>query len=151
MGVLLQDWFNENMPEEDLIYGKGMKGQVIWVRDSLAWMIYRSLAENHPEPEKGWRSIVSVSSTHRSKSVVLPVYRFCCADTVIKIRGNFHDWCVRYSGPKVAEFPTWMRVYESTGFYEGMEGDHSDIKFCVGSREEMYAVIWWMLNNTEAA
>lgn len=146
MNIQLQEWFNENMPDKDLIYGEGMKNQVMWVRDCFAYMIYKSLSALYPT-EKEWIPISTVEGTHRSKSVILPVYCFEYDDIKIKLRGNFHDWCVAYWGPDIIEFPAWMDVYEAQGFYEGMGENDANISFCVRDKEKMYSIVWWMLNN----
>ena len=146
----LQDWFNDNMPDEDLIYREGMIAQVIWVRDGLAYMVWRSLSEKYSDLadyEQRQNHLV-VENTHRSKSVILPVYHFKIDDISIKIRCNFHDWCVRINGidVKASDIPTWMNVEESTGYFEGMERDEAKLSFCVQTREQVYAILWWILN-----
>ena len=141
----LQDWFNSNMPAENLVYAGAAKSQIMWVRDSLSYAIWNSLMAKNPEI-KDWRATLTVDGTHRSKSVLLPVYRFDAGDITIKVRGNFHDWCVRYWGPEPKRFPSWMGAYDREGFYEGMAGEFSPVEFCIGEKEKLYAAIWWMLN-----
>jgi len=142
----LQEWFNSNKPDESLIYSRAAISQVLWVRDTLAWMVFKSLGPDHPEI-KDFIDTLHVEGTHTSKSVELPVYKFIIGDTKIKVRGNFHDWCVHYWGPSTGEnLPEWMEIYVHTGFYEGMAGDRPQLKFCVSSKEYLFAVLWQLLN-----
>jgi len=139
----LQDWFMANMPDEKkLNYGKAAQGQIMWVRDSLAPLIWHSLLPGG-KYEKLLPTL-TVDGTHRSKSVLLPVYRFDVSGVTIKIRGNFHDWCVNCWGTIAKPFPVWMEEVMCRGYFEGMSSDKAPISFCVSSREQLYAVIWWM-------
>jgi hypothetical protein len=147
-GQLLQEWFNDNMPDEkQWIFGKAAQNQIVWVRDNLGWMIGHGLKlEPYFNSPDEWRALITVDGTHTSKSVLLPVYRFEHNGIVIKIRANFHDWCVRCWTPLKKPFPPYLLEAMHKGYYEGMEGENSPIEFCVSSREELFAVLWWMLS-----
>jgi hypothetical protein len=62
----LHEWFLANMPDGQLMYCEAMKQQVMFVRDKLAGILARAYDE--------YKKRFTVSGTHRSKSVVLPVY-----------------------------------------------------------------------------
>lgn len=143
----LQEWFNIQLEKEEnkeLIYNGGAKAQVMWVRDVLSYMIWNNIPA--ARDIKDIQQTMTVDSTHTSKSCLLPVYQFRIDDVTINVRGNFHDWCVQYNKP--VHFPEWMKVHEMTGFYEGMSRGYPT-EFCVGSKEKMYSIIWWMLNEGE--
>lgn len=84
----LQQWLDENWNENGANYSPDIENlyarragwnQVFFVRDYLA----RSL-----------KADVTVVSTHRSKSLVLPVYRMTFDGVVLYMRENFHGWVV---------------------------------------------------------
>lgn len=79
----LQQWLDDNWidkPELDtLIYRKAGWHQVMFVRDELAPPL---------------RADVTVVSTHRSKSLILPVYRMTFKGIVLYMRENFYGWVV---------------------------------------------------------
>lgn len=144
---LLRDWMKEHWPDsEQWRYANAAQDQITWVRNHLAYMAWNSLL---PPPPKDWsiderEATLTVDGTHTSKSVLLPVYRFDMGGVITKIRGNFHDWCVRCWAPLKREFPEWMNVEVGGGCYEGMEGEDSPVAFCVPDRERLFAVLWWM-------
>lgn len=83
----LQEWSLNNQPAEDLIYKTGYWEQIYFVRDTIAGMLAETLEE--------YKTIVKVISSHRSKSVRLPVYRIELKDgTAFTMRDNFYDWKV---------------------------------------------------------
>lgn len=149
----LQEWFNENMPDESkLRYAKGAIDQIIWVRDVVHIMFLNSMVD---KSEMDWdeaKATLTVDGTHTSKSVLLPVYRIDIKGHSFKIRANFHNWCVRYSHELKSPFPEWMGVdmQESKPhniYFEGMEdrGPYAT-SFMVWKREHLFACLWWMVN-----
>lgn len=78
----LQQWFNVwlSTTDETLYYKKAAERQIMDVRDSIARGLLRANA--------------MVISTHRSKSVVLPVYRIDRPDIGLSVvlRENFYNW-----------------------------------------------------------
>lgn len=141
----LQDWFNNNQPPDDMCYKNAAIDQFIWVRDPFTYMVWNALLPKHLSYDDRCE-MVTVDGTHTSKSIVLPVYRFDVGGVKMKIRGNFHDWCLRCWADMKTPFPEWMKVHEMHGYYEGMANEDSPITFCVGRREKLYAIVWWMLN-----
>lgn len=80
-------WVRVNEPSKDLIFGSGLGTQVCLVRDQICRLLYNSYEEWASNPPM-------VISTHRSKSVKLPVYQIILKQYGIKIvlRNNFYDW-----------------------------------------------------------
>jgi hypothetical protein len=86
----LQAWFVANKPAENLIYGKGLATQVMFVRDELQQLVGQDL--KFTAFQKMY--IARVISTHTSKSVKLPVYLLQRPDLGLHLilRDNYHDW-----------------------------------------------------------
>ncbi len=141
----LQEWYNKNTPDSSYVYANAATNQFIWVRDCFAFMIFNHI-KNENISYKTFNANIIVESTHTSKSIKLPVYTFNFNGIKIKIRGNFHDWCFRYWGPIKKDFPSWIKKNFSYGYFEGMDNEDSSISFCVNTKEELYAVTWWLLN-----
>ena len=90
----LQEWFNENTPDENLIFRQGLNDQVFFVRDILR----NALCSSYEEYEQ---TELMVVSTHRSKSVLLPVYQVRHpSDLILTMRYNFHDWKISVDAPR---------------------------------------------------
>jgi len=138
--IKLQDFINEGIDNlrDTLIYKDSGINQMCWVRDNIGFLL-------------GLREECYVYSTHTSKSVSLPVYTYAVeSGHKIHIRGNFYDWCVAIDTPEgwkspLAGLPHWMMKSFITGYYEGMNTVGCDT-FCVGSREKMFAILWWLKN-----
>lgn len=98
--VDLQDWFSVSRPDDNLIYAKGFVRQVMFVRDSIADGLF------------GTKAVVI--STHRSKSVLLPVYVIDRKDLglTIVLRDNFYNWklSVMSQRPALADFTGLFKV-----------------------------------------
>lgn len=91
MNIKLQDWIREQTVGDEMLW-KGVFGdQVGFVRDTLAPIVSIGLDREYDEH---CYDIVSVISTHRSKSINLPVYEMARNDLGLKIilRGNFYNW-----------------------------------------------------------
>lgn len=68
-----------NQPDEKMLWKSGFWQQVSFVEQRLQWIL---------------KTTVDVVSTHRSKSIILPVYRFHGPGHVVYMRENFHGWVV---------------------------------------------------------
>lgn len=130
---LLQDWFIarlENYENSNLIYRDAWKSQILWVRDVLSYVI-------GTQP--------TVSEYHTSKSVQLPVYTFVLHNGVtVKLRNNFHDWCVRVDREFDNSMPEYLSDVTGQGYYEGMDEFSWKTEFCTNSKEQVFAMVWWM-------
>lgn len=127
-----------------MTYREDALHQIAWVRDRLAFAILNSLKPDISYEEA--KDKMLVDGTHTSKSIELPVYHFELDGVVVKLRGNFHDWCVRCNKPMLKPFPEWMNVSLDDGCFEGMANEQSATKFCVGTQEKLYMSIMWLLN-----
>lgn len=84
----LQPWLEANKPEDELIYKAGPGDQAALVR-RLARLVGRGLPY-----ETICTDVVWVISTHRSKSVTLPVFEVARPDGSLRLvlRDNFYNW-----------------------------------------------------------
>lgn len=101
-------WIRVNEPDENLIYAKGCGRQVVFVRDEINELLrssYEEWKENEP----------MVISTHRSKSVKLPVFQFTLEKYGVEIilRDNFYDWKVSINSEKPLELD-FMGLFDPT-------------------------------------
>jgi len=90
----LQKWVNENVPDDKLIWKRGLGDQVMFVRDKIPAILARS-----SEEYRGIKERIMVVSTHHSKSVCLPVYRLEWFDYTFTMRYNFYNWIVSVRTP----------------------------------------------------
>jgi len=91
----LQEWANANKPKEDLIYKEGYWDQIIFVRDNVLGVLSRNYEEF-----VAIRDSAEVISSHRSKSVCLPVFQFKITDgTIFTMRCNFYNWIISVNSP----------------------------------------------------
>jgi hypothetical protein len=101
----LQAWYNSNKVEDKMLWKKTYIEQFIFIRDYFA-----HIAEQ-----------ISVISTHRSKSIELPVYYIKLKDIDIElvIRGNFYDYKVsfNYFGKENFDFMFPLRVFRNPEHY----------------------------------
>jgi hypothetical protein len=88
----LQSWANENWFDNDglskYVYKEAATDQMQFVRD----LLNRRLLQ--PDLHYDKVNNVEVISTHRSKSIILPVYELRRIDSNLRIilRNNFHNW-----------------------------------------------------------
>lgn len=120
----IQAWYHENNPKETMKYAESMTNQFIFIRDEVGRIFGDSV------------KIIEAVSTHTSKSVLLPVYRFVVGDTEVIARCNFHDWKVSVWSKKELEFPLNL-LYK-----EGKENISSC--YCEGFKKE------WILGSYES-
>lgn len=107
------------------------------------------------------RDFVRVAGTHRSKSVLLPVYRWSTAEYRITLRGNFYNWNCSVESEKAIELPTYFDIDSGSEylFCEGMEdsklgpysADPKRFSFCVWSGNQLYAILWCISSQVEKA
>ena len=90
----LQEWFDNNQPEEDLIYKDELWPQVQIIRDVIPKVLARSYEEFI-----GIKEQTRVISTHVSKSVTLPVFEINWNGYKFVMRYNFYDWKVSVETP----------------------------------------------------
>lgn len=83
---------------EGLMYGKGARNQIMFIRDELPNAVWFGDASYEQMPN-GAMCRTRVIGEHCSKSCVLPVYEIPLLNAVLIARGNFHDWKVSYESP----------------------------------------------------
>ncbi len=84
----LQAWAIQNEPRANMLYKDGFWSQIMFVRDELS-NIFRDRVQK-----------ITVASTHRSKSIDLPVFEVLLTDgTRMYMRDNMHDWKVSVDSP----------------------------------------------------
>ena len=90
--IRLQEWFIENEPKSTMSFKKGYEHQCMFMRDDLAYLMSQNMPES--EENKYPRIEAMVISTHRSKSIDLPVVMLEREDIGLKIilRDNFYNW-----------------------------------------------------------
>jgi len=91
----LQEWANENKPDSNVIYKKGYWNQIIFIRDQVP-----SIFANDFDEYRIIQDLITVVSTHTSKSIVLPVYKIITDCCDIYLRNNFYDWKVSINSIK---------------------------------------------------
>lgn len=86
----LLTWCRVNEPEDKMIYKQGYWDQIMFVRDKLPEIWYDSNKDSLDD----MRYNISVISTHRSKSILLPVYEIKIPkyNLTFVMRYNFYNW-----------------------------------------------------------
>jgi hypothetical protein len=101
MKVPIQDWYNSVTTKDSMIYKGASTEQMMFIRDTLAYALSRGLFYED-------RVIPQVISTHRSKSVDLPVAELSRPDLglTIVVRNNFYNWklSVETAAPLACDF-----------------------------------------------
>jgi len=115
-------WIRANTPDEKFLYAQQVGKQVSFVRDIICPLFYGSYQECEKYPPM-------VISTHKSKSVLLPVYQISVPKYGLEIilRNNFYDWKVSIKCNTELNFDT-MGLFDMTNqihpvFCEGFPED----------------------------
>ena len=92
-------WMRVNEPASNLIYADGLREQVSFIRDTINYML-------NPSYEEGYKNEPLVISTHKSKSVKLPVFQINLKKYGIELvlRYNFYNWKVSVKSEKPLNF-----------------------------------------------
>lgn len=104
-GEPLHEWFDRQRAEtpDEMFYKSASGSQIMFARDDLHSLIAAGLTALQDR-----LNVATVISTHRSKSVVLPVYSFDRPDIGLRLiaRDNFYTWklSVISETPVVADF-----------------------------------------------
>lgn len=88
MNTSLQEFINQYIIQEEMLWKGAAKDQVFFVRDDLASLVGVGL------DYEGRKRIATVISTHRSKLIELPVYKLSRPDIGVYfvLRDNFYNW-----------------------------------------------------------
>lgn len=86
----LQEWANSHEVDGKMLWKGAWGNQIAFVRDQVSALIGAGIRYNDPRRDE----LLSVISTHRSKSITLPVYEFSRPDYGLRIilRNNFYNW-----------------------------------------------------------
>ena len=145
----LNDWWSTNTPREELIYGKGLDEQCIFVRNQLAGDLFLRYETDYCRCAD-WSDTLNsftpyVIGTHVSKSVCLPVFELClprCGLTII-LRNNFYDWCISVESKKdvVCDFTGLSCMSGRKGYFEGFPNDRIYQPYSSDNRKNFSAVL----------
>lgn len=98
----LQSWINAHLVDDEMRWKGAFGHQMSFIRDRLVPLMGEGLIWQEQE------AIVDVISTHRSKSIILPVVEVTRQDLGLRftMRDNFHNWklSVRSEKPIEADF-----------------------------------------------
>lgn len=142
----LLEWSRANEPGETMLWKTAFWNQVMFIRDVVAPRL-----EHAFEMER--QSCATVVSTHRSKSIVCPVYSLRTPAFHAWARYNFYDWnvSVQSAKPVVAEFGPLFDDETGYGYcyMQGMEDKKfprfrespSRFTVCIGDHHEMFAFV----------
>lgn len=127
----LQEWVNEQLVGDEMIWKGAFGSQISFVR-RLTGLMATGLSY------KAMDDITHVIATHRSKSITLPVYELSRPDLGLRLilRDNFHNWklSVISERPIDADFsglfhttppvePAYTGEPLSSVYFEGFPGD----------------------------
>lgn len=84
----LQAWINKQAVDDDMLWKGAFGHQLSFVRDHIVWLVGTGLELEQRE------QLTDIISTHRSKSITLPVYSFSRPDLGLRLiaRENFYNW-----------------------------------------------------------
>lgn len=156
-------WIRVNIPDDKLIYKEGCGKQIRFIRD----IIYRNLffSKEYPKAEKDsfddeqekYNSFQPmVISTHRSKSVILPVMEIDLKSVGVKIilRNNFYNWNITVESEKDIECDFKGTFTDERYHYCFCEGfpkekihgiykdNHKKFTCCIVSDYELFTFMW---------
>jgi len=88
MKITLRDWISEQLVHDEMLWKGAYNLQMLFLRDHVQFLIGTGL------PLKEATTLAMVISTHRSKSIDLPVVRLDRPDIGLSfvMRNNFYDW-----------------------------------------------------------
>lgn len=133
-GVPLQAWISEHVAADEKLWKSAWGQQAEFLRDELQHLVGAGLS--YPKYKEA--EIARVISTHRSKSIDLPVVEFARLDLGIRfiVRNNFYNWKLTVLSEKPIEADFGALFYtepppepDYTGdklhavYFEGFPGD----------------------------
>lgn len=160
----LQEWANENDPSQtDFSYKGGFWDQVIFVRDKLPDIVYRMYDGNYEVAEKVAKGILALS-THKSKSVELPVFHITLPDsTECVLRCNFYDWKVSlktgqpiscdFAGlfdPDIEINSVYCEGFPDEWVFGPFSKNQKEFTLELGSQYEVYTFFWLLVGHLAA-
>lgn len=162
--VDITTWIHVNEPDEKLLYKDGCIKQVCFIRDNICRNLflfkeYPKAQEDNLEDEIYKKSKMfqpMVISTHRSKSVLLPVMEIDLESVGVKLvfRNNFYDWNVTIESQKDIDCDFKGTFIDEDYHYCYCEGfpkdrihgmykdNHKKFTFCINSDYELFTFMW---------
>jgi hypothetical protein len=140
----LQEWAMAHQPSEELIYHKGYWTQIMFIRDTIKGVL-ATTDEDYKSSDERWRVI----STHRSKSVELPVFELTLLDgTVFTMRYNFHNWQISVNSPREVDadflklFDPDSDTYTQAVYCEGFPHDRVFPVYGKSDKKKFTVTLW---------
>lgn len=134
MDISLREWVADSYAKvgDEMLWKNSAGRQVMFVRDVLAWRVAQAVYEEDQD------EAIRVISTHRSKSIDLPVYKLSNKKLGITfiMRNNFYDWklSVISERPIIADFGDLF--YTTPPIEPKYTGDHLAPVYFEGFPEE---------------
>ncbi len=147
-------WIRVNEPDTNLIYSKFIGDQVCFVRDTIGTLLMPSYKEWH-------NNLPMVISTHRSKSVKLPVFQIYLKkfNTEFILRCNFYDWKISVNSdvPLDIDFmdlfdttqeilPIYCEGFPKENVYGCYKENHSKFTIEISSLYDLYTFFFLVKN-----
>ncbi|NFT08793.1 hypothetical protein FDF26_17425 [Clostridium botulinum] len=153
--VDLLTWMRVYEPKNEMCYKKGYWNQAVFVRDEINKMFYSKYEDYKANP-------VKVISTHRSKSIILPVYYIFLEEynTKIIMRNNFYDWKIsidsKYSITGIDEFfkekepvnPIYCEGFEESQVYGMYKENNKHFTIELSSNYYEVYIFFYMLKKS---
>lgn len=157
-----ESWLLANKPDDGLIYKDGLKPQVRFVQHT----IYRDLffdkecigidkySDEYDEAYDNFTPLVI--STHKSKSVLLPVFELNLESVGVKLvlRNNFYDWNVSVESEKeifcdfkgliteASYADCYCQGFPKNRIYGQYEEDRKRFTVCLSDDYKLYTFMW---------
>ena len=104
-------WLRENHPKEDMKYKEAHGEQVYFIWNKCAFHLFHDTLK-----------VLSVISTHTSKSITLPVFHIALEDgTELILRDNFHGWNMTVLASKPLDLRTEFFEKDNYQYCEGFD------------------------------
>lgn len=118
-------WIRVNTPSDNLIYKDGQGNQIVFIRDTI---IRNMFYKGEYDSKKYDECQPKVISTHRSKSVLLPVMEIDLLEYGIRLtfRNNFYNWNVSVESEQEVVFDHKGIINDESYHYCFCEGFPND-------------------------
>lgn len=148
MSEKLQNWWMNNIPDDNLIYKDGLKDQCLFAR-MIMGDLFLEAETNYTSKSWDERSAIRekfeplVIGTHRSKSVKLPVVEISLPKLGLNIvmRCNFYDWCISIESQKDVDCNFMGLATDKKGYFEGFPEDRIYDKYSENNKKSFSTVL----------
>lgn len=120
----IQKWFNENKPEETMLWYKSWKEHNIFIRDNIVELFDEQVAE--------------VVGTHYSKSIECPVIKTYYKGVEILWQYNFYNWQIMIKSDKDLELKDldYIGADADYFFYQGIPAEYQFKPYSESNKKE---------------